>query len=68
MTNTQTKLIAAGIIFGLGSIAAAVGFVAMAIDRYAGDGGPIPGGIAMTAGLVLGIVALNQMKRPADKH
>jgi len=67
MTNAQTKLIAAAIVFGLGSIAAGVGFVAMAIDRYGGDGGPIPGGLAMVAGFVLGVVALRRMNRPADK-
>jgi len=67
MTNAQAKLITAGIVFGLGAMAAGIGILAMATDRSGGDGGPIPGGIAMLAGFVLGIVALKQMNEQERK-
>ncbi|MDP6047781.1 MAG: hypothetical protein QGH94_02110 [Phycisphaerae bacterium] len=67
MTNAQTKLITAGIVFGLGAVAAGVGILAMATDRFGGESGPVPGGIAMIAGFVLGVVALKQMNQQERK-
>lgn len=67
MTNAQTRLIAAAIVFGLGAVALGIGILAMATNRFGGDGGPIPGVIAMVAGLWLGVHALKQMKMQEDK-
>ncbi len=66
MTNAQTKLIAAAIVFGLGAVAAAVGILALARPHLE-DFGPVPGVIAMAAGLILGIGALKQMNIQGDK-
>jgi len=67
MTNAQTKLIAAAIVFGSGAVALAVGFLATATNSSTGEAGPIPGLIAMVAGLWLGVKALNQMNTQRDK-
>ena len=66
MTNVQTKLIAAAIVFGLGAVALAIGILAVARPHLE-DGGPIPGVIAMVAGLILGIQALKQMNAQERK-
>jgi hypothetical protein len=42
MTNGQTKLIAAAIVFGLGAVALGVGILAVA-GPHGEDAGPIPG-------------------------
>ena len=67
MTNAQTGLIAAGIVFGLGAVAVAIGVLAMATNAHDGDGGPIPGVIAMAAGLWLGVHALKQMNKQGNE-
>lgn len=61
MTNAQTKLVAAAIVFGLGVVASGIGFLAWATNRNMGDVGPVPGVIAMAAGLFLGVHALKRM-------
>ena len=65
MTNAQTKLITAGIVFGLGAVALAVGVLALARPHLE-DFGPVPGVIAMAAGLLLGVHALKQMNREGN--
>jgi len=60
MTNDQTKLIAAAIVFGLGAVALAVGVLALSRPHLE-DFGPVPGVIAMAAGLWLGVHALKRM-------
>ncbi|MDP6543622.1 MAG: hypothetical protein QGH60_06480 [Phycisphaerae bacterium] len=67
MTNAQTKLIAAAIVFGSGAVATAVGILAMATHPYQGEVGPVPGAIAMLAGLILGVHALKQMNTQERK-
>jgi|GEM_PF-3649281 len=66
MTNGQTKLIAAAIVFGLGAVALAVGILALARPHHE-DAGPVPGLIAMVAGLWLGVHALKQMGGQENK-
>ena len=62
MTDAQTKLVAAAIVFGLGAVASGIGFLAMATDRHIADVGPVPGVIAMAVGGFLGLYALIRMK------
>lgn len=66
MTNTQIKLIAAAIVFGLGAVALAVGILALARPHLE-DAGPVPGVIAMAAGLWLGVHALKRMTIQENK-
>jgi tellurite resistance protein TehA-like permease len=66
MTNDQTKLIAAAIVFGLGAVALAVGVLALARPHLE-DFGPVPGVIAMATGLWLGVHALKRMAIQEDK-
>ncbi|MBL7221848.1 MAG: hypothetical protein ISS69_17195 [Phycisphaerae bacterium] len=67
MTNAQTKLIAATIVFGSGAVALAIGFLATATNSNTGEAGPIPGLIAMVAGLWLGVHALRNMSMQKDE-
>jgi len=67
MTNAQVGLIAAAIVFGLGALALAIGVLAMATNRTGGEGGPIPGLIAMVVGLWLGVHALRNMSMQKDE-
>ena len=66
MTNAQTKFIAAAIVFGSGAVAVAIGILAMATPNHL-EAGPIPGVIAMVAGLWLGVKALKQINTQEDK-
>ena len=66
MTNAQVGLIAAAIVFGSGAVAVAIGILAMATPQYL-EAGPIPGVIAMAAGLWLGVHALRNMSMQKDE-
>ena len=60
MTDAQAKLMSAAIIVAGAAIALAVGIQTIA---GAAEATPIPGVVAAIAGLILGIIALTEMKK-----